>query len=322
MLESCTWCPSKPLTEGASCLQKTKEEDSFFSRPGHTTCCCLAVLWVWEGLIFNGTEFCPLAGTCLSMGRATLSDMEQGEGQRGSPVCPPLPDDLGALVRWQVSDWAGRIQLQAAPECGLGLGRSSFLQPGEGAGAVAWPVWAVLADSTQTCFEASSAASREQTVLVGSLPLAQEAARTVARGTAASRGLQSRLEKAVLYMQPGFVLTRKKKKKKGWKAVSRTKDPAASSRQQPCVSWRVFLRFIIVHFLFTALFCVLLSSTSYQSALCLNQAIHVQVSGAPQTMGGKLRFLRRMAPNSWNNLPAVLKQALTLFGVWALLILF
>jgi len=70
------------------------------------------------------------------------------------------------------------------------------------------------------------------------------------------------------------------------------------------------------------LFCVLLSSASCQAALCLNQAIHVQASGAPLPMGGKLSFFRLAAPNSWNNLPASLKRAPTLFGVWTLLILF
>ena len=39
-------------------------------------------------------------------------------------------------------------------------------------------------------------------------------------------------------------------------------------------------------------------------------------------MGGKLCYFRLPAPNSWNNLLAVLKWALTLFGVWTLLILF
>lgn len=39
-------------------------------------------------------------------------------------------------------------------------------------------------------------------------------------------------------------------------------------------------------------------------------------------MGGKLCFFRLPDPNSWNNLPAALKWALTLFGVWTLLILF
>lgn len=39
-------------------------------------------------------------------------------------------------------------------------------------------------------------------------------------------------------------------------------------------------------------------------------------------MGGKLSFFRLPAPNSWNNLPAILKRPLTLFGVWTLLILF
>lgn len=46
------------------------------------------------------------------------------------------------------------------------------------------------------------------------------------------------------------------------------------------------------------------------------------MSEAPLTMGGKLCFFRYLAPNSWNNLPGVLRQNLTLFGAWTLLILF
>lgn len=117
----------------------------------------------------------------------------------------------------------------AASNTGLDFGTapSSSLEREAGKEGMRWrdQPGQPLADLTQTCFQVPGAASREHAVPAVSQLLALESMRAMPR------------EAPLPPTAPVFVLETKKgekKKKKGWKTVSRTKEPAAE--QQPRIS--------------------------------------------------------------------------------------